>query len=322
MNQENNSLALVEIPVKRKRGRPRKDDGVLRRERRAPVKPKPVIAHQPVTAHQTVIAHSNGHKNIESNSVENSLVGKAVSGVIDGSFEAGYLVTVKVGDTDKMLKGLVFKPGLAVPISGTNDIAPHAKMVKRNKNSLDLLNQANNGRPMKLPVRNGVSGTQKESRLPSYQVKFGPLMAPKGLANDPNNPPQASPQPLQILRPPVGANAANISTSEHKTESLHATQIPTVASESPQAVTTQLIVELTKMLQENQALRMSIAQRDIVPEYPVEPQRRDEATQSDAEKSNFAQIPDTVQDVIDDVAAQMPSSSENPEYRDLFKDIF
>ncbi|KAK9084845.1 hypothetical protein Sjap_025256 [Stephania japonica] len=59
------------------------------------------------------------------------MVGQVVSGVLDGSFDAGYLLTVRVGDTNTILRGVVFAPGLSVPVSGANDVAPHVKMLKR-----------------------------------------------------------------------------------------------------------------------------------------------------------------------------------------------
>ncbi|GLJ18492.1 hypothetical protein SUGI_0328280 [Cryptomeria japonica] len=63
-----------------------------------------------------------------------SFLGHIIHGVVDGSFDAGYLLTVRVGDTDTVLRGLVFEPGLCVPISEVNDIAPNVKLTQREKN--------------------------------------------------------------------------------------------------------------------------------------------------------------------------------------------
>ncbi|XP_039061777.1 uncharacterized protein LOC120206096 [Hibiscus syriacus] len=54
-----------------------------------------------------------------------------VSGVIEGSFDAGYLLNVKVGETNTHLRGVVFLPGRFTPITAANDVAPQAKMYKR-----------------------------------------------------------------------------------------------------------------------------------------------------------------------------------------------
>jgi hypothetical protein len=56
---------------------------------------------------------------------DNTFVGQSVHGVLDGSFDAGYLLMVRVGDTDTVLRGVVFDPGMSVPISKENDIAPN-----------------------------------------------------------------------------------------------------------------------------------------------------------------------------------------------------
>ncbi|MED6203430.1 Protein METABOLIC NETWORK MODULATOR 1, partial [Stylosanthes scabra] len=61
------------------------------------------------------------------------MVGQAVSGVIEAVFDAGYLLSVRVGDSDTTLRGLVFKPGRYVPISSENDVAPGVPMIQRDE---------------------------------------------------------------------------------------------------------------------------------------------------------------------------------------------
>ncbi|KAH7433546.1 hypothetical protein KP509_07G074500 [Ceratopteris richardii] len=63
--------------------------------------------------------------------VDNGFVGQKVHGVLDGSFDAGYLLTVRVGNTQTVLRGAVFEPALSVPVSDANDIAPHLKFINR-----------------------------------------------------------------------------------------------------------------------------------------------------------------------------------------------
>lgn len=64
---------------------------------------------------------------------EKTFVGQEVRGIVDGSFDAGYLLTVKVGDSPLVLRGLVFAPGLSVPLSKGNDVAPAIKSTARDQ---------------------------------------------------------------------------------------------------------------------------------------------------------------------------------------------
>ncbi|BAU02660.1 uncharacterized protein HKW66_Vig0121850 [Vigna angularis] len=68
------------------------------------------------------------------------MVGKLVSGVIEGTFNAGYLLNVKVANTDAVLRGLVFVPGHFSPVSVENDVAPHVKMIKRKEIHIPVVN--------------------------------------------------------------------------------------------------------------------------------------------------------------------------------------
>ncbi|KAG6755710.1 hypothetical protein POTOM_039112 [Populus tomentosa] len=58
-------------------------------------------------------------------------VGQVITGVIGGLFDAGYLVKVKVGDSETHLRGLVFLPSRFIPITAANDVAPQAKKNRR-----------------------------------------------------------------------------------------------------------------------------------------------------------------------------------------------
>ncbi|XP_058093998.1 uncharacterized protein LOC131240017 isoform X1 [Magnolia sinica] len=145
-NQGNNSAATPSVlPVKRGRGRPRKYDNPSEREE----------------------ARRRRRRRTDSAARADSvLVGQIVSGVLDGSFDAGYLLTVRVGETDTVLRGIVFKPGLSVPVSAANDVAPHAKMFTRSgvplpaaqqQNPVPVLippSEINNGGPMRILPRN------------------------------------------------------------------------------------------------------------------------------------------------------------------------
>lgn len=93
------------LPAKRKRGRPRKDEALvpelsLRSQRRR--------INPPDTSSR-------------------DLVGEAFSGILDGPFEAGYVLTAHVGG--QFFKGLLFDPRLSPPITAENDIAPDLPMI-------------------------------------------------------------------------------------------------------------------------------------------------------------------------------------------------
>ncbi|KAG6776859.1 hypothetical protein POTOM_016649 [Populus tomentosa] len=108
----------VDPPMKRKRGRPRKDESAVLGEK-APVMPESDnMKKNKQTVGPTDAAGVN-------------MVGRVITGVIDGLFDAGYLVKVKVEDSDIPLRGLVFQPGRFTPITAENDVAPQAKMYRR-----------------------------------------------------------------------------------------------------------------------------------------------------------------------------------------------
>ncbi|KAK1324279.1 hypothetical protein QJS10_CPA01g00910 [Acorus calamus] len=65
------------------------------------------------------------------NTDDDAFIGQMVSGVVDGMFDAGYMLTVRVADSETMLRGVIFEPGLSIPITTENDVAPDAKMFKR-----------------------------------------------------------------------------------------------------------------------------------------------------------------------------------------------
>ncbi|XP_062077724.1 uncharacterized protein LOC133782434 isoform X2 [Humulus lupulus] len=134
--QGNNPDASANILVKRKRGRPRKypktnaEDSVripkiqkMNREENIGTPPGfgGVNGNQP----SQVTANNN--------TINDAMVGKAVSGVIEAVFDAGYLLCVKVANSDTTLRGVVFKPGRYVPISRENDVAPNIQMIRRSE---------------------------------------------------------------------------------------------------------------------------------------------------------------------------------------------
>ncbi|KAJ0809898.1 hypothetical protein HanPI659440_Chr01g0020511 [Helianthus annuus] len=59
------------------------------------------------------------------------MVGQTVTGVVEATFDAGYLLAVRIGNSKITLRGAVFKPGHTAPVTPENDVAPHVEMIKR-----------------------------------------------------------------------------------------------------------------------------------------------------------------------------------------------
>ncbi|KAK8651782.1 hypothetical protein V6N13_141366 [Hibiscus sabdariffa] len=134
-DQENNPDASEGFLLKRKRGRPRKHPKHslnLGQDAQAPWNQNPNCAESTHTP--PGFEGLNGNRSHQVNPVNDDImVGQAVSAVIDATFDAGYLLTVRVGDSDTTLRGVVFKPGHYVPVSAENDVATNLQMIRRNK---------------------------------------------------------------------------------------------------------------------------------------------------------------------------------------------
>ncbi|KAL5730794.1 hypothetical protein ACHQM5_003586 [Ranunculus cassubicifolius] len=208
MSQENQisvpAAPVQNVPAKRKRGRPRKDEslgGIPRRPTPKTPKPAPV---KKIPETNNIDPISNG---------VDTMLGQAVSGVLDGSFDAGYLVTVKVGNTNTVLRGVVFNPGLVVPISEVNDVASNVKMFKKREILSNTTSYQKPLNPIPLssmppvpqvfqfthvpsmpPVPHVCEFTHVPSMPPVPQVCEFTHMPLKAVPIDMNQAPQASPQ--------------------------------------------------------------------------------------------------------------------------------
>lgn len=88
-------------------------------------------------------------QNVESKPNEGNAIGRMVSGVIDGYFDAGFLVSVQIGSNGPLRRGVIFEPGRFAPLTCSNDIAPQAKMIQRRDATIPIpipgqQNQINN----------------------------------------------------------------------------------------------------------------------------------------------------------------------------------
>ncbi|WCJ32912.1 Protein METABOLIC NETWORK MODULATOR 1 [Euphorbia peplus] len=140
--QMNNPDASAIVPLKRKRGRPRKHPRPdLDRVGRAngPRNQNPNHHSAPGFAG---VNRSNPHQVNPVVNANDYMVGQAVQGVIEATFDAGYLLTVRVGNSATTLRGVVFKPGHFVPLNAHIDVAPGVQMVTRNHIPLPRENYA------------------------------------------------------------------------------------------------------------------------------------------------------------------------------------
>lgn len=136
LDRVNSSNAPPNNPVKRSRGRPRKDQSLKRR----------VVAPMPPGFE----AKANGNQPHQLHVIDNAndvMVGQTVTGVVQAAFDSGYLLTVRIGNSNVSLSGIVFKPGDYVPISKENDVAPNVRTIRRNEVSFPMENQTRKRRP-------------------------------------------------------------------------------------------------------------------------------------------------------------------------------
>lgn len=169
-NQGTSSSA--DPPLKRKRGRPRKDESLIQGEN-TPLMPGSESSDSTRKSQQSVDTSGT----VGSGAVGGGMVGQIVSGVIEGTFDAGYLLKVKLGDTDTYLRGLVFLPGRFTPITNANDVAPQAKMYKRIDMPIPVPNP-----PTQLP--GSVSLSVKSDRQPVELKKLALAVQDQGLPSE------------------------------------------------------------------------------------------------------------------------------------------
>ncbi|KAK9065311.1 hypothetical protein SSX86_016694 [Deinandra increscens subsp. villosa] len=190
MNQSNMSKTPSssgpELPVKRKRGRPRKDESISRNERSRQIQTSQPPTIATIQPQQTVVTMNHVGDN-------HNMMGQVVTGVIDGLFDAGYLISVRVGPNNTLLRGLVFQQGHFCPLTPANDIAPNIHMCRRENYQIPVTNQTHLCTPQasctaKQPPQLGMQVTMQ-----NYQTTPMNMMTGGG-----GNP--SLPQPQENLR--------------------------------------------------------------------------------------------------------------------------
>ncbi|KAG5235694.1 AT hook motif-containing protein [Salix suchowensis] len=136
VNQGNKPVASAIIPLKRQRGRPRKYPKLEVHHKGNAHVPRDQNPNRRENAHAVGFGGVNGKQPRQVdpvNDANDSMIGQSVHGIIEATFDAGYLLNVRVGDTETTLRGVVFKPGHYVPVMPENDIAPGVPMIRRNE---------------------------------------------------------------------------------------------------------------------------------------------------------------------------------------------
>ncbi|KAH7288900.1 hypothetical protein KP509_31G048800 [Ceratopteris richardii] len=135
------------------------------------------------------------------------MVGQTVHGVVDGCFDAGFLVSLRMGDSNSLYRGVVFGPGLSIPVSNDTDVAKNVKRrrLKQNQIGADVAT-GEGASTFSLPAP-----TSEES--PVHVVPH----------------PAVSEPPLHFGGPPV--QHAQLSNSAHLLESSH--NNPSISSPHP-----------------------------------------------------------------------------------------
>ncbi|KAG2684272.1 hypothetical protein I3760_10G069400 [Carya illinoinensis] len=176
-SQRTSSLSPADLPMKRKRGRPRKGENLMLGKNKS-----------------MTPASASTRKNKESGDIsddaDGAMVGQVVTGVIEGSFDAGYLLNVKVGDTDTHLRGVAFLPGRFTPITAANDVAPHVKMYDRKEIPIPVLNHQTqlhisvlpSGQSSKQPTRLKTHAPELSDQLHSPGLQSAIPNAPENLS--------------------------------------------------------------------------------------------------------------------------------------------
>ncbi|XP_023748043.1 uncharacterized protein LOC111896268 isoform X1 [Lactuca sativa] len=140
MNQQNISKT-PDLPVKRKRGRPRKDESMPRPHPQPPPLLPPVAPAPPPPTFPTTIQPPPPTTVLPP--VDHNMVGQAVTCIIDGIFDNGYLLSTRLGPNNSILRGIVFQQGHVAPVTPENDVAPHLEMCTRTEFPIPPANPRN-----------------------------------------------------------------------------------------------------------------------------------------------------------------------------------
>lgn len=238
------SFSPPDVSVKRKRGRPRKDKSqnpgkstYIPRKREQP-------NHGEGAPIPPGFEGVNGDQQPPSvdtmkNNKEESMVGQVVTGVIEAVFDAGFLLSVRVGDSDTSLRGVVFKPGHYVPVSADNDVAPNLQMIRRNEVPFPSGKQGHKRRGRERSDHhaahpsNGSPTSNQLARVRATQMSIVPVQSPHPVGERGTVVPVIL-QPVSLSNgaspvveaPPIASQPAHLAASKSKQRPLTQEAVP------------------------------------------------------------------------------------------------
>lgn len=209
MNQQNPGPGSSSgAPLKRKRGRPRKEQSVVQGQNVPPMQ----RTNNVLSSNQTMgtvpamprpdsgLLSSNQTMGTTTNDCDDEMVGNVVTGVVEAAFNAGYLINVKVEGSDTLLRGLVFIPGKVSPVTAENDVAPHINMIKRKELPVPTLNpQTEVQGSFPAPVQCSKQSSQPETQVPMSVEQVLPTEVHSGVSVPPENQSASTPIPMADL---------------------------------------------------------------------------------------------------------------------------
>ncbi|CAM6101776.1 unnamed protein product [Calypogeia fissa] len=110
--------------VRKRRGRPRKNGDGANGDGSNGLIPETEVEPKRKRVRQ--------HDDSVGKDVDPAYIGKYGSGMGDGSFDIGYLVTIREGDTDMVFRGVIFDPYQSMATHNAHDAAPGVKVARRN----------------------------------------------------------------------------------------------------------------------------------------------------------------------------------------------
>ncbi|XP_022150997.1 uncharacterized protein LOC111019016 isoform X2 [Momordica charantia] len=289
---------LVDVPLKRKRGRPRKypklnyDESLLIAKNRG----KKHLEAIPISPGSGVNGNQS-HPTIPIQSPADGMLGQVVSGVIEAVFEAGYLLCVRVGNSGITLRGVVFKPGHYVPVSAENDVAPDVQMIRRNTVPFGTGNQTHH--------------RSKNGEVPSHDssgAKLGFIHTPSHSNWDASKDKTISSIFAQIT--PSGSSRGNVIPVV--LQPAKSTNGPSVANESFTIQTTEVESSKGKEVLVGTFTSNESAPTNVtigIESFPFQPQTSQQVLQDDASIENNSHNQSSVVEVHDSEAKSMTMPS-------------
>ncbi|GAB2258680.1 hypothetical protein Droror1_Dr00014840 [Drosera rotundifolia] len=212
-------------PIKKRRGRPKKYEIPGRMSDGSQGGPSQFHGHR---AHLPTGARgSQSHQ--EDAAGDDSILGVSVTGVIEGSFDDGYILSVQIGNSETPLRGVIFKPGHYLPVTAELDVAPHVQMIKRKEvpfpstSSAPMHRAGRRGRardsyPLSLPTPSNQLVAYKGKEVSIVPAQLPPPTGSRGTVVPVLLKPVGSPNGVlpSFEAPPITSRPAHLATSKAK----------------------------------------------------------------------------------------------------------